>query len=162
MRFLILLSLGFLAACGFQPVHGTHGYKGAAISQLSLVSIPRIPEREGQILRNNLIDRFHVRGTPKSPKYDLVINQLQTQVTRLGIAADASTTRAQYEASATVSLKDKSSDEIVLTRNYRTLAGFNILGSEFQSVIAEENARDRALNQMSEQIETQLSLYFNR
>src|SRR5690606_16052602 len=59
MTFMSLATL-VLAACGFSPVYGTlgQGQSAAAEAYLSQVSIDNIPDREGQYLRNALIDRF--------------------------------------------------------------------------------------------------------
>lgn len=162
MRFLLLGFLCVLAACGFQPVHGTRTASGTVSQAFQSMSISNIPDREGQILRNNLVDRLHLRGTPKKANYALTVSPLSTRVVRLGIAADASTTRAQYEVHTDVILKDARSDEVLLEQQFRGIAAFNILGSEFQTVVTEEDARNRVLNDIAAQIETRLSLYFNR
>lgn len=151
-----------LGACGFQPVYGTKAGQQSVSAALQGMEISSIPDREGQILRNHLIDRFHLRQTPTNPQYRLAVSAVNGRTVRLGIARDATTTRAQYEANVTYVLKDARADEVLLTRTARSLASYNVLSSEFQTVVTEEDAQDRVLNQLADQIETQISLYFNR
>lgn len=162
MKVFILFLYLTLTACGFQPVYGTRGLDTNIQKAYQSIAISNIPDREGQILRNHLIDRLHLRATPAQPAYVLNVSPINGYVVRLGIARDATTTRAQYEANAYVSLKDMATGDVVLERQVRSLAAFNILSSEFQTVVTEEDAQERVLNDLADQIETQLSLYFSR
>lgn len=163
MTFMSLATL-VLAACGFSPVYGTlgQGQSAAAEAYLSQVSIDNIPDREGQYLRNALIDRFYRASRPADPLYRLTVRPIQETRTELDITETSDTTRAQLRLTTTMTLRDLRSGEAVLSRNLHTIVSYNILASEFSTRVSEQNARDNALDDLARQIEAQLGLYFNR
>jgi LPS-assembly lipoprotein len=150
-----------LAACGFQPLYGKHGpMGGTAGEELAKVRIANIPDRTGQQLRNALIDRMQPQGRPGNPAYRLEISLLEQQV-NLGIQQDATATRGQLRYSGTYVLRDAAGKE--LTReSFRASPSFNILESEFGTILSSEDARERGLRQIADDITGRLALYFTR
>lgn len=163
-RLLSIAALLILAACGFAPVYGSKGggENGAAAAQLAQVDIANIPDREGQYLRNALIDRFYRSGRPSSPAYMLQVQNLREVLTDLDITKSSDATRGQLKLTATMTLRDAATREVLLTRNLHAVTSYNILASEFSTRVTEENARQNALDDLARQIELQLGLYFNR
>ena len=52
-----LLALTLLSGCGLQPLYA--GGSGGAVAQgLAAIEVPAIPDREGWLMRNALLDRF--------------------------------------------------------------------------------------------------------
>lgn len=151
-----------LTACGFAPVYGTGGGASPAQEQLAQIHIENIPNREGQYLRNALIDRFYRHGRPQDPAYILDISRIAESRTDLDITKSSDSTRGQLRISAAINLKRKGETEPVLNRSLRAVTSYNILGSEFATNITEQDARENALDGLAQQIETQLALYFNR
>jgi len=159
----IIAALLMLSSCGFTPVYGTASDAHTPVAaQLSQIYINNIPNREGQVLRNRLIDRFYRTGRPAAPDYTLSVRNLREQKIDLDITKTSDSTRAQLRVEGTLELRNKASDEILLQRNLRTITSYNILGSEFATRITESDARENALKAIAEQIEIQLGLYFNR
>ena len=63
MKILITIaSILLLSACGFSPMYGANSSKNntAIKTELTDIEIALIPDREGQYLRNALIDRFYI------------------------------------------------------------------------------------------------------
>ena len=55
--FLVLMLCFICGACGFQPVYGVNKHQATGVEQfMAATEIANIPDREGQILRNHLID----------------------------------------------------------------------------------------------------------
>ena len=50
----------------------------------------------------------------------------------------------------------------VLTRSLWSVTSFNQLGSQYTTLVTEEDARNQAIRQLSDQIVTRLELYFAR
>ena len=51
-----------LGACGFHPLYGDRSIGAVSTVDLAAVQIDLIRDREGQMLRNELLDRFQPRG----------------------------------------------------------------------------------------------------
>lgn len=158
-----LLSLLTLSACGFHPVYGVNKYTAiGAEERFEQIQIVNIPNREGQYLRNALIDRFYRNGAPSTVNYILQITPVREQITELDITTDADTTRGQLRLDTQMILRDAHSKKVVLQRRLNTIASYNILGSEFATRVSEDNTRLNTLNDLARQIEQQISLYFKR
>jgi LPS-assembly lipoprotein len=153
----LLLSLTLLPGCGYQPLYGANS---PAAQQLPLVQINNIPDRLGQQLRNRLIDRFYSDGRPASPEYTLDIS-LVPSVYKLGIALDDSATRAELSLAANYTLRNMQG-AAVFTGSTTAVTNFNILRSQYATLIGEQDAYDRSVAQVSEDITRRVSLFFNR
>ncbi len=155
-----------LSACGFEPIYGTHMQSNAGQesvqSQLAQVGIDGIPDRSGQFLRNALIDRFYRNGRPQNIGYTLQIEPINESTVDLDITKSSDATRAQLSLKTSMILKDETTGEVVLTRNLRSIASYNVLTSEFATRVSAQNMRENALNDLARQIELQISLYLKR
>lgn len=143
-------------------MYGENAPAKHAEASLDQIEIANIPDRDGQMLRNNLMDRFYSHGLPQNPAYLLKIEQLTKTVTDMGIRKDATYTRGEMAITAVLTLVDKSTMKPVLTRNLRSVGSYNLLDNQFATVISERDTTDRVLGEMSDNIVTHLSLYFNR
>ena len=164
-RILSFLMVGImLTACGFRPMYGD-----AARSEMSAqkngnydVDIAVIPDREGQYLRNLLIDRMYQNGYPSAPRYKLQVNAIEETEQSLAIAKTAESTRSQLRLHTNYTLVDRQTGATLLSRSALATSSYNILNSEFATRVTEDNARLNAINDIARQIEIQLGLYFNR
>lgn len=157
MKFIPLFALLFLTACGFTPVYGTK----TVSNDLSNIDIAIIPDEEGQIVRNHLIDAMYNDGYPSNPQLRLVVSPVQESIVEIGIDRDDEASRAQLRQETTMRLIDLD-DKVVLQRKVRATSGYNILAGQFTTFVTEEDARKQALKALSNNIITQLELYFNR
>lgn len=153
-----------LSACGFHPMHGKYAMKNNLTVQnaLSSVYINNIPDREGQFLKNQLIDRFYQNGRPLDPTYKLFIDPVHETRTDLDITKNSDATRAQLRMNTKLALQDIKTSKIVLTRKLTAITSYNILQSQFTTRVSEQDARENALNDLAAQIERHLTLYFDR
>ena len=162
---LILIVVLALSACGFQTVYGDRSGGGAlsAPQQFSQIEIGNIPDREGQILRNALVDRLHSLGGPMrgSGLYALNVSPVQESLINLDITKTADATRAQLKMTTFMQLKDVQGS-VLLQRRLISITSMNQLASEFTNRVSEQAARESVLQDLAQQIETQLSLYFGR
>lgn len=159
MKFLYLVfSLLLISSCGFTPVYGTHSPK----PELTQISIEIIPNREGQIVRNHLIDQLYNGGYPSNPRYSLSVSTISENIVEIGIDQDDEASRAQLRQRATMRLKDISTDTLVLERIVRATSGYNILTGQFTTYVTEKDARAQTLKAISDNIMTQLEIYFSK
>ena len=145
-------------------MHGKYSAKNSETVQDSLASIyiENIPDREGQFLRNNLIDRFYQNGRPADPAYKLYIEKIDEKIDDLDITKSSDATRAQLRLSTKLTLQDTRTSSVILKRDVSAITSYNILQSQFTTRVSENDARENALKELAAQIERQLSLYFNR
>lgn len=157
--FLLIL---FVAACGFTPVYGTKENKQSVHDVLNKVEIGLIPDREGQYLRNALIDRFYSNGYPENIQFSLSVQPIKETISNFDLTFDSSATRRQMKLTSHMFLTDKKTGTIVLKRSLTAITSHNVLDSEFSTLVTEQSAREAALNDMARQIEQQIALFLNR
>ncbi len=159
---LIWLSLILpLTACGFTPVYGTSG--GAqANTALEQIAIGNIPDREGQDLRNRLIDRFYHHGRPTDPLWSLEIEPLKERASEIDITKDSDATRGQLRIETSMTLHEISTGKTVLHQTIRTTTGYNIVDSRFATRVTEDAARKNALEDIARQIESRIAAHLSR
>lgn len=152
-----------LASCGFKPVYGSHSASGlATAARESGVEIANIPNREGQRLRNLLIDRLYLDGRPAAAPFILVVAPLKSDLTNLGIRKDATSTRGMLQVSTTMTLVARDTNQVVLERDVRAVGGYNQLDNRFATLVAQDNLTDHMLEELSDSIVTEVSLYLSR
>lgn len=162
-RNLLLVAAGvvLLSACGFTPMYG--GQDGASIvAESQNVEIDNIPDRDGQQLRNLLIDRLYTNGTPREPAYILKVTELKRTIDNIGIRKDATATRGEMMITAKVRLVDRNTGSIVLEREMKASGAYNLLDNQFATLVSKESLTDHVLGELSDSIATELGLYFNR
>lgn len=149
-----------LAACGFQPVYGVRqdgDVSTSVAAQLNNVAIANIPDRDGQYMRNKLIDAFYRKGRPDSTAYTLTVTLSKT-VEDLGIQVDATTTRSRLTMTANYTLTDRAGKKLFAS-TARSVAGFNKLTQQYSIETARQNATERTLSEISNQIINNIGLY---
>ena len=154
-----------LSACGFTPVYGegVQASKPNSItSQLNNIDIDIIPNREGQFLRNALIDRFYSNGLPNNAAYALKVSSINERVYDFDITQESEATRQQLRLTTTMRLLDKKTNKTLLTRDLNAISSNNVLESEFSTLVTEQNSRENALNDLARQVERQITLYFSK
>ena len=153
-----LLCLIFLTtSCDYRPLYG--GQTPMVSAKMAQVRIAPIAERSGQKLRNLLIDRIYQNGVPEQPTWQLQIT-LQESKFNNDIDRTDTATRTQIILQAQADLIDTSNKKIVWSRSNRVITGYNILISPFGTLINEDNASDRAISDLADDVTTQLGLFF--
>ena len=143
-------------------MYGKKGDKQQVAQSLDRVIIATIPNREGQYLRNALIDRFYRNGYPSNAAYQLSVSAIHETLTDLDITKQSDTTRAQLRLDTSITLINTVTQETVLQDDLTSVAAYNVLDSQFTTRVSEDNTRKNALDDLARQIETRLALYFSR
>jgi len=168
MKHVIFLTLMLvLSSCGFQPMYGSYDalakqeHRGVQ-GKLAQIEIANIPNREGQFLRNALIDRFYSDGRPINPRYLLSVSKIEESTYDLDVTITSDTTRAQLTLTTSMQLVDNESKQKALGRKLKASASYNVMESEFATRVSEQSTRENALNDLARQIELQIALYLDR
>ncbi len=152
-------TLLMLGACGFHPMYGKANH-GAVVPEIAAVGIGIIPDRSGQQLRNMLLDRLTPAGAPAEPRYTLDI-ALSEARQELGIREDETATRANLIVNARYTLTHVPTRTVLIEGRTRSINSFDIVTSEFATLIAERDARERGLRVISNAIAARLAAYFD-
>ena len=158
----LLPMLGLLAGCGFHPIYGTHDGANSdspVALDLNNVSIDNIPDRDGQMLRNNLIDRMYGPNRPEHPQYHLSV-KVHFNEEDIGILADATSTRTLLNMYGDYVLTDAHGGEI-LHGEAHSVTSYNRLDQMYGTVAAQQDAHQRTIHEVGEQIVNRVSLYFS-
>ena len=121
--------------------------------------VDTIADRQGQKLRNFLIDDLQGEGTPPPPEHELVVTYNETQAD-LGLNNDATTTRGQLTLTANFTLKNIKTGAGEHSGIAEQITGYNIQNSEFATILSRDDAEDRALRSIADSIQLRLAFYF--
>ena len=157
----LVFLLMMVTACGFTPVHSPSGKNDVDVA-LSGIDIAIIPNREGQYVRNELIDRINYNGYATNPTHRLIVSPIKERSVEIGLDKDDEASRAQLRESTTMRLIDIQTNKVVLQRSVNSVTSYNILAGQFTTYVNEEDAREQALSALANNIVTELELYFRR
>lgn len=160
MRILLSLVLLLLGACGFEPVYGERpAQPGGSVRQaLGSIEIAQVREREGQVLRNRLIDALTPRGPVAAPRYALEV-ELDEDVEGFAIRPDRAVTRERVEVRARMVLVDHTTGQPVIDETESVWTSYDIVQSDFANINAQRDARARAAEQLADRIVMRLATY---
>lgn len=144
-------------------MYGSAASTGMTAEQgLDKIDIALIPNAEGVFLRNELIDRFYQNGYPADPLYTLIMTEIRETESDFDVTIESEATRRQLTLTTTLQLTDLKTGETILTRPLKTVTSYDVIGSQFATRIAEEDARKAALRDIARQAEMQISLFLGR
>jgi LPS-assembly lipoprotein len=149
-----------LPACGFQPMYGKKADGQSLASLHQTIRIENIPDRDGQYLRNMLLDRLNDDGRPADARYVLEVAPLKTDITNQLVTKDATYTRALMKISTTVRLVDTVYGKTVMERKMLSSGSYNLLDNQFATVVSRDSMTDNLLREMSDNIVTAVNLHF--
>ncbi len=154
----VVLALASLAACGFRPLYGTRpGVE--TLAELSAIKIDHIKAGIGQDLRNHLLDRLTPNGEPDHPRYRLHV-EVERDSAALAIQLDDTITRFNLTLTAVFSLSQFDTGTVLYRNNVRAVGSYNVVRSEFATLISEQDAARRAAREVSEEMRTLISVFF--
>ena len=160
-----LLGATLLAACGFQPVYApaAGSADSAAASGLAEINVALIPERNGQLLRNALQERFERAGMAVARRYDLAV-VYAFSAAAIGIQQDYSATRLRFSGQANYTLTAQNPTRTTLTSGVaRTVDGLNEFDNQYFASDQESDQVERRMAEaLADQIALQLAIYFRK
>lgn len=148
-------------ACGFRPLYGERAMTASTVDAMALVEVGKLPGRYGQIIRNHLIDRLSPRGRPSAPRYQLIL-EIETQKEALAIEQDETVERFNFALITKYRLVDLISDTTVLRSRSQSIAAYNVVRSDYATLVAEKDAANRVARVVCDDIKLQLSIFFDR
>ena len=148
-RFLLLLPLLVLAACGFEPAYGPGG-SGTALRNSIQIEAPE--DRNAYLLVRELETRL---GRTATPTYALDL-EIETTEEGLGVDSADNTNRFDLLGSADFVLRDLRSGQIVTSGRVENFTGYSATGTTVATLAAERDAQQRLMTILADQIVTRL------
>lgn len=160
------MALG-LGGCGFEPLYGRREDGGSAAAELAAIRIAPIADRTGQLLYNELRDRLNPRGKPATPLYILRVTLVETRE-ELAFRGDETATRANLLLTANYVLQRAASqggsgEEVTVAKGEsRVTASYDILESQYATLVSIDDARGRAVQVLGDDIQARLAVVLSR
>lgn len=154
---LVAFAVAPLAGCGFHPLYGGHT-AGEYDPRLAAIKVAPIADREGQLLELALREKLNPRGVALPTRYTLTVSLSLARID-LGIQRNATSTRSEINATASYSLSGAGTN---IAGSSRTVSAFNLQNDAWAATVAENDARERAIQDLADTIYTQLSLWSQR
>lgn len=148
-RFLLVLPLLALAACGFQPVYGDNG-SGSALRNSVQVEAP------DDVYSYTLVREIETRlGRAQAPHFAL---ELTVAIAQEGLAIDRTNNTTRYNMIGKVDfiLRDLAAGQIESSGTVENFTGYSATGTTVATLAAEHDAQTRLMTMLADQIVTQL------
>jgi LPS-assembly lipoprotein len=156
---ILLLMAPLLAACGFEPLYGDHMRRGME-ADLAAVKILPISEHIGQLLQWRLERDFNPDGVRAPQRYALHV-ALAIKRDFLATEPDNAAPRGAISAAADLALTTLDNKTILYRGKIQSIDDYNIGTDAYAAEIDKSNAEKRVIDDIGEQIEIRLSIYFH-
>lgn len=150
------------SACGFHPMYGDHASQTSPVAtDLAAVTVDLVPDRTGQLLRNQLVRLLNPDSRSEPRRYTLSV-ELNEVLDSFAVERSGFASRANIELTAKWRLIDDATGSPVFVATSRAVAGYNLLDNDFSTVVATNDARSRAADQIAYEIRNRVAGYFSR
>ena len=165
-RFLACMPVAVLVpACGFNPLLAERGDSPSIQAMLAAIQVSRIGDgrnrRLGQIMRNELIDRFSAGRGLHPPRFVLDVT-LTRRFTPLIIESSNTVTRSNLVMTAAFTLRDIESGKVLYRSTARSTGSHDVVVSEYSSQVARQDTAHKAARDLANAITYLLSFHFDR
>ncbi len=148
------------AACGWTPVYLKTEQNASVVDETAQIRVARVPEETGRILVRTLNSNLNPDNTDVPKKYELSIHLSETVNSDQGILGDNTATRATMRLTAAYTLKDLSSQQVLLSDTAYTVSSYNILTAPYATLTAEQTTRRRLAELLADSIALRMANYF--
>lgn len=169
-KILVVLSLVFIAACGFEPLYvqkkaPTGWYFGGEFdtsisTEMSKVRVEPISERFGQQVRNHLLDSLTPKGLPQSPDYRLYVDVKDRNIEKQALREDITATRERIKYFVTYKMVDRNYND-VLVGDSVAYVSYDILANPYSTTMAQKKAESDASKIIADDISLRVGAYFH-
>ena len=154
--FLSIIIFFIFTSCGYEPIYSKNI---GSNKELLSISVKNIKDRSGQILRNSLLSQLNPEKERVIIKYKLTVEIFESR-SNLAYRRDMSATRVDLTVIANYLLTEKKSGEIILEQETKSISSFDVVESVYATLIAEKDSREKNLQVISDDIFTNLVIFF--
>ena len=147
-----------LAGCGFTPMYAAPDTPQATAmtATMAAIQIRPIADHDGVKLRQILREGLQPDGPAQRSLYDLDV-QMRSVTQDLGVRLDATASRANLIYTARFALLQNGKH--VFSDQVQTIVSYDIADDQYATVAATNDAGDRAIKQIGEEIKMRLGIY---
>ncbi len=149
-----------LAGCGWEPLYADRE-AGPADGELHAIRVAPIPERIGQRLELALRQTLNPGGVATPARY-ILHTTLQIVRLDLGVQSQGLGTRGKLEIYGNFTLSQLPGGASLFSGSSHVAESFDILANEYASVVAEDDARVRAVEELRRDIVSRLTVFMQR
>jgi LPS-assembly lipoprotein len=153
---MLAASLG-LGGCGFHPLYAPRGPQDWD-PDLAAISVAPIRDRSGQILALALREYLNPGGAPVPARW-LLATSLTISRVDLGIQRNATAISSEVTVSVSYVVSDIKTGQAVYTSTSRASGDFDRLNDAYATQVAGDDAQERALHQVAEEIALRMALF---
>src|ERR1051326_7651975 len=155
----VVLGLGVsvLGGCAWVPLYASPE-TAPADEEIRAIRVAPITERIGQQLALALRQSLNPTGEPTPQRY-LLRTTLQTVRQDLGVQTQGLGTRGRLDATASFFLTDMMRNAPLLSGTSHVAESFDILANEYSDLVAEDDARTRAVEELRRDILARLIVF---
>ncbi len=156
----LFLCLFLLAGCGFSPLYVLNDENG--ISKTEEIEVSSIPEYNGYVLKQNLVNAFNPRKKSVSKKYRLEVQLKSPRLSDQSIQGDNFASRKKVSLSATYRLINKETGEVLLSSSTNAIGAFNVFYEPYTTYQAEKKQVEDLVLIVANNISTRVVAYFKQ
>ena len=149
-----------LAGCGFHPLYAPRD-QSRFDADLASIKVNTIADRQGQVLAITLRDALNPTGVHVDTRYTLDV-QLTSTRQDIGLKADGTASRSEIAMTAKFVLKDTKANKAVLEGTTHSVSSYDVLTDNYATVVASQNAQERTVQEVGDDILTRLQLYVSK
>ena len=154
--FLILTIYLVISSCGYEPVYSK---KDDLNPELYSISVKNIKDRSGHILRNSLLNKLNPEGKRVVLKYRLSVEITESKE-ELAYRKDMAATRSDLEINVKYKLNKLNDGDLMLDEEIKSISSYDVVESVYATLVAEKDAREKSLEILSDDIYTNLVIFF--
>lgn len=158
---LFFLGLIFLSGCGFSPLYSLEqDEKTTALTQE--ISIAPIADYNGYLLRKGLENALNPEKKRGSKKYLLIVKLDEPVLTDQSIQGDNFASREKISLTATYTLKNTETNEVLLSAGTSALGAYNIVKEPYATHKAQTKQTEDLIKIVSNNISLRVIAYFKK
>jgi len=155
--FFLIISI---SGCGYSPLYGPKQNVKIS-SSFSKIYIKPIKNRTGQLLHNELERILHSKG-PSFPTTHTLTVTLSEKTVSLGIKKSALSTRQNLSIAAIYTFKAHDGSFVTRKFSNKITVSYNKYNSAFATLVTEQNARNRAITEIAQEIKHHLGVFLKQ
>ena len=170
-KFWLFFLVLFISACGFEPLYvqkkqESLWYFGGEFdtsisSEMAKIKVQTIADRFGQLLRNDLLDSFTPKGIPSTPRYRLVVDNIDKQTVQQALRDDITATRERVRYKVDYYLYDNETNKQLVRGNSLAYVSYDILGNPYSTTFAQKKIEQNAADIIANDISLRIGAYFH-
>ncbi len=151
--FVLLIPL--LSACGFTPLYGELENGSTLQDRLAKIAVADItePATTGYMFQRELKKRL---GEAQAAEFDLIVLLKESRIS-VAVTGEANTNRFSYTLRASYKLVHRDTEK-TFKGTLSATNGYGIVPSQYSSLVGEEQARRKSIEDLASQLEMELIL----